>query len=444
MKRLLSILLAASLCISLIACTAAPAVAETVPTPTAAPELTAAPTPEPTPTLAPAPSPTPEPVYTETALSQELFRRAGVSITAVSLRFAAGYEAIVTLSIESAAKQSVTVSLDGAYLNDWRINAALEGAENILPGETRGAALTFPALGAPPASDMNIAAAASIGCNLVVTDAGTGETLASQAAALAVPGETAASPADGAALVYEDNNLAVYLQGIDGSLERVRAILYRKPSGGWKSATIGPVYAGYTNLVNGTYALDAGKYLLLSLDGGQVMADHGISQLAELKLYITLNYNDGRINRPVIAVIPDPAVSQTVVNAPDPGPVAYETELAYCVLRYMGIIEFGGREAILLDFENITQNYIKRLDLTIGSLLQSITIDGVDYPIGTYCTYAFPETHGYLMLWPEGAPGGTLSSASTARVRLHIARINAGHLDPIEDTGAFTIDLTAK
>ncbi len=48
------------------------------------------------------------------------------------------------------------------------------------------------------------------------------------------------------------------------------------------------------------------------------------------------------------------------------------------------------------------------------------------------------------MLWPEGAPEGTLSNAASASARLKIARINAGRLDPIQDTGTFTVDLKSK
>ncbi|MPM56223.1 hypothetical protein SDC9_103025 [bioreactor metagenome] len=196
--------------------------------------------------------------------------------------------------------------------------------------------------------------------------------------------------------------------------------------------------------MNGTYPLDAGMYQFLLFDGTDVMTSRNITSLSELDLYISLNMADGRINRPVIAAITDPNVAETAVSAPDPGPIVYQSELEYCILKYMGLITFEGHEAILLDFENVSQNYIKKLDMTAFGAIQTITVDGVDYPLGIYCTYAFPTTHGYIMLWPEGAPEGTLSNAASASARLKIARINAGRLDPIQDTGTFTVDLKSK
>ena|GEM_PF-2990530 len=452
MKRILSVisvLTAVLLALSAVACaqpaevsaaseTAAAEPAQTTAAPTATP--TEAPTPEPT------PSPTPEPVFVETPLMQELIRRSGIIVTATELHFSKDYAAYVDLTIENASKQPVAVSSEGVYLNDWHVESVLENADAIQPGEIRSATLSVVGLSDPSAAYMGISELASFSCDLSAVNAETNETLweLSDLSLELSSAAQAVSPADGAELIYEDNNLAVYLQGIDGSLASVRAILYRKESAVWKSATVDPVYAGYTNLVNGTYALDAGKYQLLALDGSEVMSAHGISQLAELKLYITLNLHDGRILRPVIATIMDPAGTETIASSEESGPVVYESKLAYCILRYMGIIQFQGHEAILLDYENITQNYIKLLDLTAMAAVQVMKIDSTEYPVATYCTYSFPTTHGYIMVWPDGAPDGTLSSASTADLRLRLARINAGHLDPILDTGWFTVDLTAK
>ena len=142
--------------------------------------------------------------------------------------------------------------------------------------------------------------------------------------------------------------------------------------------------------------------------------------------------------------IPDPSVAETKIDAPDPGPIVYQSKLAYCILRYAGIIQFEGHEAILLDYENVTQNYIKLLDLTAFPISPLINLDGTDYQLDMHCTYSFPNSHGYIILWAKDAPEGALSSASSATVRLNITRIHAGHFDPIQDTGMFTIDLKAK
>lgn len=444
MKRLTALLCALFLLFSLAACASAPEPAAETPLPTATAAATPAPTEEPTPE--PTPSPTPEPAFVQTVLSEQLFARERVTVTATGVRFSANYAAYIDLSIENASEQAVGLSMDALYLNDWHVQGALENADSIQPGETRTASITVLWTDDPTAVYMNIASIASFGCVLSLNKAENGELIAAQKlVTVSVPdAEPLPSPAEGAQAVYEDNNLIVYLQGIDQSLQTVHVLLYKKPDAKWATATINPVYAGYTNQVNGTYALDAGMYQFLMFDGTDVMTSRGISSLAELDLYISLNMADGRINRPVVAVLTDPNVTDTVVNAPDPGPIVYQSELEYCILKYMGLITFEGHEAILLDFENVSQNYIKKLDMTAFGAVNTITVDGVDYPLGIYCTYAFPTTHGYIMLWPEGAPEGTLSNAASASARLKIARINAGRLDPIQDTGTFTVDLKSK
>lgn len=445
LKRLLAFYTAALLCFGLAACAETPADSvDPTAEPTQAAAATAAPDAEPT--AEPTPTATPEPAFIETELSQELFSRNQVTASVTGIRFSANYATYIDLSVTNDSAVPVSLQLDGLYLNDWAISGVLENCVDIPAGETRTGTISVSWVDDPMAVYMNISHIASFGCNLIVCNADTGDVIYEhRGLSVTVPdAEPAPDPLEGASLVYEDSNIALYLQGIDETLQSVRVILYKQPDAKWKSATVDPVYAGYTNLVNGTYPLDAGMYQFLYLDGSDVFAAENITDLSELKLYITLNLFDGRLNRPVIATITDPNVSETRLDAPDPGPIVYQSELAYCVLRYMGVIQFEGHEAILLDYENVTQNYIKQLDLTAFPSSSVITLDGTDYALDMYCTYSFPTTHGYIMLWADGAPDGTLGGASSATVRLKIARIHAGNLDPIQDTGLFTIDLTAK
>ena len=446
MKRLLSTITAILVLLSFAACAAAPAAeqAEAPPLPTAMPEAAALQsqesTPEPTPE--PTPVPTPEPVFTGTALNERLFSAGKVSVTATGVRFSADYMTYVDLLIENGAGSSVSLVLGGVCLNDWQVDGAIENAASIPSGETRAASVVVHFADEANASYLNISSIASVTLSLSVTDDKSGDALLKQKSfSFSIPNAApVASPAENAILVYEDNHLAIFLQSIDGSLRHTRALLYKKPRATWMSVTVDPVYAGYTNIVNQTYTMEPGKYRLLALDGTEVMARQNISALSELDLYLTLRHFDGRILRPVVATITDPNVSQTVMSAPDAGPIVYQSELSYFILRNMGITQFDGHEAILLDFENITQHYIKPLDLTAYASNPEITIDGTAYPLMTYCTNCYPTTHGYLLLWPEGAPEGTLSGAKSVTVGLKIARINGGRLDPIVDTRDFSFE----
>ena len=404
-------------------------------------ESSVAPTPEPT--AEPTPSPTPEPVFVETALNEKLFTSNKVTATVTSVRFSANHMTYVDLSIQNASAASVSLKLDGVCLNDWQVDGVLQDAEKIAPGETRTASVAVNFVDNPNAASMGITSLAGFTLDFYVVDDVNGKNLGSRlSTSIAIPGAAAiASPADGATLVYEDKNLAVYLQGIDGTLQHTRALLYKKPKAVWKSVMVDPVYAGYTNVVNRAYTVDEGKYLLLALDGTDVMARQNITVLARLDLYLTLTQYDGRLNRPVLASITDSNVSETVVNAPDAGPIVYQSELSYFVLRNMGITQYDGHEAILLDFENTTQNYIKQLDITAYASNPRFTVDGTVYFLKTYCTNSYPTTHGYLLLWADGAPEGTLSAATSIRCDLKISRINAGSLDPIVDTGLITIPI---
>lgn len=444
LKRILSISVAVLLAFSFAACAKAQTPAEEAVS--TAPEATASPSPTPEPTAEPTPSPTPEPVFFENTFTQELFSRNKVSASVTGIRFSVNYEALVDLSITNASAVPVTVSQNGLYINDWAVQGVVDNAEAIAPGETRAASIIVNWLDDATAVYMNITQICSFECNLVVSNSDTGEVIYEHNALnVAIPdAATPPDPLEGAQSLYEDNNFAVYLQGIDDTLQHVRVILYKQPASKWKSVRVDPVYAGYTNIVNSTYPLNQGKYQLVYLDGSDVFAAQNITSLQELKLYVSLNYFDGRLDRPEIISITDPTVTETKLDAPDPGPIVYQSKLAYCILRYMGVVQFREHEAILLDYENVTQNYIKLLDLTAFPISALINVDGTDYTLGMECTYSFPNTHGYIILWAEDAPEGTLSSASSATVRLNITRIHAGHFDPIQDTGMFTIDLKSN
>jgi len=442
MKRLLSAIIAILVLFSLAACAApAPAPAET-PLVTATPEATEAPTPEPT--AEPTPAPTPEPVFTEYAIGEKLFTSGKVTVLVKGVRFAENYMTYIDLSIENGSMAAVSLNLGAVCLNSWQVDGVLENGTAIAPGETRTATVAVNFVDDPNAAYMNIASISSVTLNLGITDDASGDLLMKQKTfTAAVPDAAfAGDPTTNTQMVYEDNALIIYLQAIDGTLQHTRVVLYKKPEAKWMSVTVDPVYGGYTNIVNRTYPMEAGKYRLLTLDGTEVMTRQNITALSKLDLYLSLLQYDGRINRPVIATITDPNVPETVMSAPEAGPIVYQSKLSYFILRNMGVTQFDGHEAILLDFENITQNYIKPLDLTAYASNPEITIDGTAYPLMTYSTNCYPTTHGYLLLWPEGAPEGTLSAATSITVGLKIARINGGHLDPIVDTRDFSFELT--
>ena len=441
MKRLLSALIAILVLFSFAACAAPTAAPAETPLATAVPEATEAPTPEPT--AEPTPAPTPEPVFTETAMSEKLFSAGTINVLVTGVRFSENYKTYVDLSIENGSMAAVSVNLGAICLNNWQVDGVLENGANIPAGETRAATVIVSFVDDPNAVYMNITAIASVTLGLSITDDVSGDVIMKQKGFTAnVPDAApAGDPTTGTQIVYDDNAMTIYLQGIDGTLQHTRAVLYKKPEAKWMSVTIDPVYAGYTNIVNRTYTMEPDKYRLLALDGTEVMTRQNITALSKLDLYLSLNQFDGRMNRPVIATITDPSVAETVMTAPEAGPIVYQSELSYFILRNMGVTQFDGHEAILIDFENITQNYKKPLDLTAYASNPEITIDGTAYPLMTYCTNCYPTTHGYLLLWPEGAPEGTLSGAASVTVGLKIARINGGHLDPIVDTRDFSFDL---
>ena len=428
---------------SCFACAPAPAIEapKDAATPSITVEPTAAPTPEPT--AVPTPEPTPEPIVVDTVMDEKLFTTNRVTATLTGVHFSENDFVTFDLSIANASAASVSLKLADAYLNDWQVEGTLMDAEQIAGGETRVATVIVNFANDPNAVYRNITDLAGFTLDFNVVDDASGENLTSRiSSSVAMPDAVAvASPVESATLVYEDNSTAVYLQGIDGTLQNTRVILYKKPKATWKTITVDPVYAGYTNIVNQTYTLDTGKYLLLALDGTEVMTRQNITALSQLDLYLTLAQSDGRLNRPVRATITDPNVAETVSNPPEAGPIVYQSELSYFIFRNMGITQFNGHEALLLDFENITQNYLKQLDITAYASNPRITIDGVAYPLLTYCTNCYPTTHGYLLLWADGAPEGTLTNAMSVSLGLKISRINAGRLDPIVDTGNFTIDL---
>lgn len=437
MKRLLLFALALALAVSCAAC----AVLDAALLPAATPKSTPAPTQEPTP--APTASPTPEPVFTETTLNSFLFTAKNVTVTASDIRFCENYMTAIDLSIENASASAVTLHLGGVCLNRWQVDGTLENANSVAPGETRRSTVVVNVQGDPSAAYLRLASIAEMTFLLSLTDDSGANTLLKQKSfVVAVPDAgPSGDPTQGTQLIYEDDDLTVYLQGIDGSLQNTRVVLYHKPDSRWAGVDVYPVYAGYTTVPHRSYPLIAGKYRLITLDGTAVMARQNITALHQLKLYLALQLLDGRTAGPVVVTLTDPKVGETVMDTADTSPIVYQSALPYCILRNKGIVEFEGHEAILLDLENTTQSGGTLLHITASASNPRITIDGTAYPLMTSCTSAYPATHGYLLLWPDGAEQGALSSATRVTIGLRLSRINGGKLEPILDTQDFSFDL---
>ena len=227
LKRILSLTLAALLALSLAACTKAPAPAVESAAP--AVEAVATPSPTPEPTAEPTPSPTPEPVFVDTSVNQELFSRNKVTASVTGIHFSANYELIVDLSITNNSTDPVTVAQSGLFLNNWAVQGIVENAESIAAGETRAANIVVSWVDDPNAVYMNITQVSAFACDLVVTNASTGEVI-DEHRALSVEIPDAApipNPVEGAEKLFEDDNFAVYLQGIDDTLQHVRVIVYK-------------------------------------------------------------------------------------------------------------------------------------------------------------------------------------------------------------------------
>ena len=437
MKRSLIFAIALALAVFCAGCD----VIETALLPSATPKATATPTPPPTPE--PTPAPTPEPVFTETTLNSPLFAVKKVTVTVMDIRFSENYMTAIDLSVENASSAAVSLQLGGVCLNRWQVDGVLENAEAIAPGETRRSTIVVDFQNDPGARFMNLGYIAEMTLQISMTQDYSGETLLKQKNfVVPVPDVgPVGDPTQNTRIVYEDDTLILYLQEIDGSLQNVRLVLFHKPDAVWKSANVYPLYAGYTTVPHRNVPLMAGKYRLITLDGADVMARQGISALKNLDLYLSLTLFDGRLTRPVTATIVDPKVSETAMNAQDASPIVYQSALPYCILRNKGITQYEGHEALLLDLENITQVSGSLLYLTASASNPEITIDGTAYPLMTYCTNAYPATHGCLLLWPDGAPEGTLTNAKSVTIGLRISRINGGKLEPVLDTQNFSFDL---
>ena len=437
MKRLLISAFALVLALSCMACD----VIDTALLPTATPKATPVVTQEPTP--APTAAPTPEPVFTEITLNTPLFSAKNVVVTLTNLRFSKNYMTAIDLSIENTSQSTVTMQLGGVCLNRWQVDGVLENAAGVAPGETRRSTVIVNFQDDPGAQYLNLSAISEMTFLLSLTNDFNGDTLLKQKSfVVAVPDAgPMGDPTQSTQLIYDDNNVTVYLQGIDGSLRNTRVVLYHKPDSRWMNADVFPVYAGYASISRRTYPLIAGKYRLITLDGTDVMARQSISALSKLDLYLALQQLDGRMTAPMVVSITDPMVGETVINPAEESPTVYQTAQPYCVLRNKGIVTYKGHEAILLDLENTTQNSGSLLNITASASNPTITIDGTAYPLMTECTGTYPATHGSFLLWPDGAAEGTLANATRVTIGLRLSRINGGKLEPILDTQDFSFDL---
>lgn len=441
------------------ACAKAPAPeAEAVPV-ADTPAPTQAPTPEPTPE--PTPSPTPAPVVEEISLNEQVLRRQEMEVTVTALRFSKNYTIEADLSITNLTKGPVSVALPAhiifgvndagealaantaATVNGWTVSAVLSGAESIPSMETQTCTLTVQNADTELFSRMEISSLSTIGMTLFVSNPDSGKDLGSYDVLIENPeadlSETDAFVADGEVLL-DNRNMKVILLGADEAFSNIRLYLEKKKTGSFATVSIDPMFGGFTNTVNNKVSMYKNSRMLYDIDGSQIMYSHGIEHLSDMDIYLTFEYAN-KIDRAIKLHVANPTYTDSTISTVEiDAPIIYQDQ--YCVLKNLGVDSAAlGREVLLIDYENITQTYIKTLDLTVQPAYGTCTVDGAEYPLGTYCTYCYPYTHGYMMLWPVGAPEGTLSGAKEITLRLYITRIHSGHYDPVSGTGTITIPL---
>jgi hypothetical protein len=290
-------------------------------------------------------------------------------------------------------------------------------------------------------SAMHIDSIHSILVSLEAVEIDTGKTVGSVVAKskISTPDKMTAYVPEGEQIL-DNKNLKILMLDHSEDYSNLRLYLEKKETGSFTNVSLDPVIGGYTNYVNDKVSLEKGTAAIYDLDLSAIIARHNISAFSEIDLYLTFEYAS-KIDRAICSVIQIPDVSETIMDFdPEVGPIIFQDE--YCILRYIGIDHDAlGRDAILIDFENITQTYIKTLDLTVIPGYKLMELDGKEYPISVYPTYCWPYTHGYMLIWPQNAEDGTLSSASSAMVWLRITRIHSGHLDPVKSTGHMTFNL---
>lgn len=404
-----------------------------------------------------APSITGEPV--EIALNQKLSGKSGFSGTLDSISFVPGVSLEAVLSVTNNSKYTVdlvlpayiyhgalengeyAVSLRRAAVNNWAVPAHLENSGRLIPAETRKITVVFDGVDSDQFSAMHIDSIHSILVSLEAVEIDTGKTVGSVVAKskISTPDKMTAYVPEGEQIL-DNKNLKILMLDHSADYSKLRLYLEKKETGSFTNVSLDPVIGGYTNYVNDKVSLEKGTAAIYDLDLSAIISRHNISAFSQIDLYLTFEYAS-KIDRAICSVIQVPDVSETIMDFdPEVGPIIFQDE--YCILRYIGIDHDAlGRDAILIDFENITQTYIKTLDLTVIPGYKLMELDGKEYPISVYPTYCWPYTHGYMLIWPQNAEDGTLSSASSAMVWLRITRIHSGHLDPVKSTGHMTFDL---
>ena len=421
---------------------AASPVAETVPGEETAPEPTAEPTPEPT--AEPTPEPTASPAPEVTSLSDAVIsRRDGFTFIAKDLLFAPEGLLRLTVAVENGTNKTAVPALASLTVNGWMMNGeklAFDAAP-IAPGETGEAVIT---VNGEDFSAMGIETAAELGCKFRLTEQDGGEELSVQTGTVANPAADAGytdSFTRGETVLLDNKGLLVALQSCDPDMRTVTLYLEKKDKAAWASCCVAPICNGYTDYRNPFAVMEKGSRMLLTLDNGAIFDRNGVTSLASMDLYLTTQ-TATKIDNSILLTVENPAGTATVAEErKDESPVVFQDK--YAILRYKGIDEtiFPDKSVILIDLENITQTYIKTMEIIAYPAHATIQLDGTVYPLESDCTYSYPTTHGYLMLWPVGAPEGALQSASEAAVKLKLSRFRSGHLDPVTDTGWFTIPL---
>ncbi|MEG1524906.1 MAG: hypothetical protein RR297_06660 [Clostridia bacterium] len=408
---------------------------------TASPVATVIPESTPAPESTPEPTPIPIPVLEVNLNSTMLSRQNGITITGTSLSYAINSALSATLGVENGSTKDITLRLSALTVNNWKVGGTLDEDCTIAAGETGKAIILVSDVDKPLFAAMQIDEIVTMSCTFSIYQAGTDKLMQEQVVTLTNPEADATdSFIPGTTVLLDNQNLKIILQAADENLRNVQLYMEKKPSAYWTTCCIAPICGGYTGYLNPIVSMNKGARILVLLDNSAIFERHGIEALSTMDLYITLK-TSSKIDNSIQLTIENPAQTEEQIQvAEDVSPIVFQDK--YSILRYKGIDNtIFGKDVILIDLENVTQTYIKTMEIVAYPAHATIQLDGVTYSLDSYCTYSYPCTHGWLMLWPTDAPEGALQNATSASVKLKLSRFRSGHLDPVTDTGWFDITL---
>lgn len=368
--------------------------------------------------------------------------RNNVVITADELRYAAGGDIELDLTVRYSGGGMRIVYIPEMYVNDWLVYPAGDPTIPVTGGSSVKATVQVDNANTALFDIMRIDEVQKVKLavwifteDYYVQSQGFSNEIVNET----LPADFVQAHDDSGEVLHDDAAIRIVQKVFDPATYTALLLLEKKQTSKWTKVTLDAMYNGCRALRSNTYFLDKGVYALIPFYGEWDCESFEIKTLRRMDIY-ALYYHSDRLQNPFMVTLRESGGATVPEERHTPlfqaSPV-YEDD--YCAMYYAGAVEgyYTDSDAIVLYCRNKTDDKV----LALFTAYEYILLDGERVAATQSSVNVYPESVSQVVITPQGYDYADLSGYDRLETTIGVYEIAGGYHKQIKTTGKLELPL---